>query len=130
MESLKKGIIFNNFYKELINEGKANDFKFLSLNGETAYERHKLTDDEIKSMAAGSGCCYKKNIEFFSKNRDVGIKSDIQISLKIDHHFPAFVAYSKGKCFGKFDSRDKNSAFTDKFKEIIEELKSIIFFLV
>lgn len=124
MKSLKRGIQFNDIQKQLIKEEKAEDFKFLSLNGEVAFSRHKLTDEEVKQNA-GFGCGYKKNIEFFSKNRDVGIRSDIMISLKIDHNFPALVGYAKGKCIGKVDSREKESLIMEKFQPIVDELKSI-----
>lgn len=124
LKSLKRGIDFNNIRKELIKEEKADNFKFLSLNGETAFSRHKLTDEEIKANAAGSGCCYKRNIEYFSKHRDVGIKSDIQISLKIDQNFPAFIGFVKGKCLGIVDAREKDSLVMEKFQPIIDELKS------
>lgn len=124
MNSLKRGIQFNKFQKQLIEEEKINNFKILSLNGAEAFSRHKLTDEEIKQNAAGSGCQYKRNIEYFSKHRDVGIKSDIMISLKIDHHFPAFVGFVKNNCIGKVDSRDKESDFEEKFQTVLDELKS------
>ncbi len=127
MQSLRWGKVFQKMIKDLEEEGLAEKFTFATLDGYHAYARHKLTRLEI--MNVGGGCRAKENQKFFAKHRDVGINSDIQISLKIDRNFPAFIGMVKSKVLKiiRSDETDE-SDIMEQFQPVIDELKSKILF--
>jgi len=119
LQSLKRGVTFNKIYKDFKEEGNLDKICWASLDGDIAFTRYKMT-------LADLGSCHRaENLEFFKKHPTADYESDIPISMKIDHNFPALIGYFNKNVLGIVDGKIYNEGkVMTKFNPIIDQIKS------